>query len=47
LTALLALFDLTERSVSSPRTDRSELAGADVIVDDMDGVVRALLNPGN
>ena len=32
--------------VSSPRTrDRSELAGADVIVDDMDGIVRALLNP--
>jgi len=34
-------------AVSSPRTrDRSELAGADVIVDDMDGIVRALLNPG-
>jgi len=47
LTALLALFDLTEHSVSSPRTDRSELAGADVIVDDMDGIVRAPLNPGN
>ena len=34
-------------AVSSPRTDRSELAGAAVIVDDMDGIVRALLNPGN
>ena len=33
-------------AVSSPRTDRSELGGADVIVDDMDGVVRALLSPG-
>ena len=34
-------------AVSSPRTDRCELAGTDVIVDDMDGIVRALLNPGN
>jgi phosphoglycolate phosphatase len=34
-------------AVSSPRTsDRAELAGADVIVDDMDGVVRALLSAG-
>jgi len=33
-------------AVSSPRTDRSELGGADVIVDDMDGIVRALLRPG-
>jgi phosphoglycolate phosphatase-like HAD superfamily hydrolase len=34
-------------AVSSPRTrDRSELAGADVIVDDMDGIVWALLNHG-
>jgi len=31
-------------AVSSPRTrDRAELAGADEIVDDMDGIVRALL----
>ena len=34
-------------AVSSPRTrDRAELAGADVIIDDMDGVVRALLSAG-
>jgi len=34
-------------AVTSPRTrDRAELAGADVIVDDMDGVVRALLGAG-
>jgi phosphoglycolate phosphatase len=34
-------------AVSSPRTsDRAELDGADVIVDDMDGVVRALLSGG-
>ena len=34
-------------AVSSPRTrDRAELAGADEIVDDMDGVVRALLSAG-
>jgi phosphoglycolate phosphatase len=32
-------------AISSPRTsDRAELARADVIVDDMDGVVRALLS---
>jgi phosphoglycolate phosphatase len=32
-------------AVSSHRTrDRAELAGADAIVDDMDGIVRALLN---
>jgi phosphoglycolate phosphatase-like HAD superfamily hydrolase len=31
-------------AVSSPRThDSAELAGADEIVDDMDGIVRALL----
>jgi phosphoglycolate phosphatase-like HAD superfamily hydrolase len=30
-------------AVRSPRTDPNELAGADVIVDDMDGIVRALL----
>jgi len=29
-------------AVSSPRTDPSELAGAEVIVDDMEGIVRAL-----
>ena len=34
-------------AVTSPRArDRAELAGADVIVDDMDGVVRALLSAG-
>ena len=34
-------------AVSSPRThDRAELAGADAIVDDMDGIVRALLSAG-
>ncbi|TML47141.1 MAG: hypothetical protein E6G23_05680 [Actinobacteria bacterium] len=34
-------------AVSSPRTrDRAELAGADEIVDDMDGVIRALLSAG-
>jgi phosphoglycolate phosphatase len=34
-------------AVTSPRTrDRAEFAGADVIVDDMDGVVRALLGAG-
>ena len=34
-------------AVTSPRTgDRAELADADVIVDDMDGVVRALLGAG-
>ena len=34
-------------AVTSPRTrDRAQLAGADVIVDDMDGVVRALLSAG-
>jgi hypothetical protein len=33
-------------AVSSPRTDRSKLAGADVLVDEMDGIVGALLNPG-
>jgi len=34
-------------AVSSPRTrDRAELAGADEIVDDMDGIVRSLLSPG-
>jgi len=33
--------------ISSPRSrDRAELAGADEIVDDMDGVVRALLSAG-
>jgi phosphoglycolate phosphatase len=32
-------------AVTSPRTgNRAELAGADAIVDDMDGIVRALLN---
>jgi phosphoglycolate phosphatase len=35
-------------AVSSPRTrDRAELAGADEIVDDMDGIVRSLLSPGS
>ena len=34
-------------AVSSPRTRaRAELAGADEIVDDMDGIVRSLLSPG-
>jgi phosphoglycolate phosphatase len=34
-------------AVSSPRTrDRAELAAADEIVDDMDGIVRALLSAG-
>jgi len=34
-------------AVNSPRArDRAELAGADVIVDDMDGVVQALLGAG-
>jgi phosphoglycolate phosphatase-like HAD superfamily hydrolase len=33
-------------AVSSPRTRHRELAGPDVIVDDMDGVVRALLSAG-
>ena len=34
-------------AVSSPRTrDRAELGGADAIVDDMEGVVRALLSAG-
>jgi phosphoglycolate phosphatase len=33
-------------AVSLPRTHRSEVGGADVIVDDMDGIVRALLSPG-
>jgi phosphoglycolate phosphatase len=31
-------------AVRSPRTDPGELAGADVVVDDMDGIVRALLD---
>jgi phosphoglycolate phosphatase len=31
-------------AVRSPRTDPNELAGADVVVDDMDGIVRALLD---
>jgi hypothetical protein len=30
-------------AVSSPRTDSCELAGADVIADDMDGIVRTLV----
>jgi len=39
--------DFRSIAVSSPRTrDRAVLAGADVIVDDMDGVVRALLVAG-
>ena len=34
-------------AIGSPRTrDRAELAGADAIVDDMDGIVRALLEAG-
>ena len=36
---------ITSIAVSSPRTDPAELSDADIVVEDMDGIVRALLDP--